>query len=108
MYFFFNEPAATEISTLSLHAAIPIWTVPARRTVFQTSFIGGSRREARFEPNIRAGCRRGREARPNEPGSRRSFSDRKSTSLNSSHANTSYAVFCLKKKQNSTTTHSSH
>src|SRR3712207_7488509 len=26
--------------------------------------------------------------------------DRKSTRLNSSHANTSYAVFCLKKKQN--------
>src|SRR5258707_2434039 len=30
-------------------------------------------------------------------------SDRKSTRLNSSHANISYAVFCLKKKQ--TTTH---
>src|SRR5947209_12300549 len=27
-----------------------------------------------------------------------SFSDRKSTRLNSSHANNSYAVFCLKKK----------
>src|SRR5438445_9132053 len=26
--------------------------------------------------------------------------DRKSTRLNSSHANTSYAVFCLKKKKN--------
>src|SRR3712207_7192316 len=26
--------------------------------------------------------------------------DRKSTSLNSSHAHTSYAVFCLKKKKN--------
>src|SRR3712207_7567240 len=28
--------------------------------------------------------------------------DRKSTRLNSSHANISYAVFCLKKKQNNT------
>src|SRR3712207_8013578 len=28
--------------------------------------------------------------------------DRKSTRLNSSHANISYAVFCLKKKQNDT------
>src|SRR3712207_7331680 len=28
------------------------------------------------------------------------FSDRKSTRLNSSHANISYAVFCLKKKKN--------
>src|SRR3712207_7888647 len=27
------------------------------------------------------------------------FEDRKSTRLNSSHANNSYAVFCLKKKQ---------
>src|SRR5947209_10982043 len=27
------------------------------------------------------------------------FKDRKSTRLNSSHANTSYAVFCLKKKR---------
>src|SRR3712207_9019997 len=29
----------------------------------------------------------------------RSFRDRKSTRLNSSHANISYAVFCLKKKK---------
>src|SRR3712207_7195332 len=31
--------------------------------------------------------------------------DRKSTRLNSSHANISYAVFCLKKKKNITPTH---
>src|SRR3712207_7096132 len=30
---------------------------------------------------------------------RRSWPDRKSTRLNSSHANISYAVFCLKKKK---------
>src|SRR3712207_7941125 len=30
------------------------------------------------------------------------FRDRKSTRLNSSHANISYAVFCLKKKKNTT------
>src|SRR3712207_7729851 len=35
-------------------------------------------------------------ARPREISSRR---DRKSTRLNSSHANISYAVFCLKKKK---------
>src|SRR3712207_8820691 len=44
-----------------------------------------------------------------EPGSRGTFGgqegtdqgqDRKSTRLNSSHANISYAVFCLKKKKN--------
>src|SRR5438445_8231409 len=33
--------------------------------------------------------------------------DRKSTRLNSSHANISYAVFCLKKKKNKTTTNHS-
>src|SRR3712207_7312151 len=32
--------------------------------------------------------------------------DRKSTRLNSSHANISYAVFCLKKKKKPTTPHS--
>src|SRR3712207_7845105 len=32
----------------------------------------------------------------------RSFLDRKSTRLNSSHANISYAVFCLKKKKKHT------
>src|SRR3712207_7646353 len=31
--------------------------------------------------------------------------DRKSTRLNSSHANISYAVFCLKKKKKTTTDH---
>src|SRR3712207_8133590 len=33
---------------------------------------------------------------------RQAFGDRKSTRLNSSHANISYAVFCLKKKKHST------
>src|SRR3712207_8429863 len=33
------------------------------------------------------------------------FGDRKSTRLNSSHANISYAVFCLKKKKQKTDTH---
>src|SRR3712207_7189240 len=33
--------------------------------------------------------------------------DRKSTRLNSSHANISYAVFCLKKKNNQPTPHHS-
>src|SRR3712207_8990831 len=33
----------------------------------------------------------------------RNYLDRKSTRLNSSHANISYAVFCLKKKKNDTT-----
>src|SRR3712207_8859897 len=35
---------------------------------------------------------------PERPGERVEVPDRKSTRLNSSHANISYAVFCLKKK----------
>src|SRR3712207_7427157 len=35
-----------------------------------------------------------------EPGALNERLDRKSTRLNSSHANISYAVFCLKKKKN--------
>src|SRR3712207_6862613 len=36
------------------------------------------------------------------------FKDRKSTRLNSSHANISYAVFCLKKKKNTSNLLSTH
>src|SRR5947209_17608648 len=43
--------------------------------------------------------RRHSAARPRQDG----LEDRKSTRLNSSHANISYAVFCLKKKKKNTT-----
>src|SRR3712207_7162515 len=36
------------------------------------------------------------------------WTDRKSTRLNSSHANISYAVFCLKKKKNNITTYNNY
>src|SRR3712207_8862940 len=42
---------------------------------------------------------RGPRAAPNRRHARRAPADRKSTRLNSSHANISYAVFCLKKKK---------
>src|SRR2546430_5828590 len=70
-FFFFNDTATTEIYTLSLHDALPIW--PGR------------------------GCSRDRVRgwnRRSLPGPK----DRKSTRLNSSHSQISYAVFCLKKK----------
>src|SRR3712207_7777508 len=84
-FFFFNDTATTEIYTLSLHDALPIWRWSSRR---------GRR------------CpRRARRARhPATPSASSSpccaAADRKSTRLNSSHANISYAVFCLKKKKN--------
>src|SRR5215203_7362529 len=76
--FFFNDTATTEIYTLSLHDALPISALvvpvytlsPASRTLTRCSSATAAR------------CR-----------------DRKSTRLNSSHANISYAVFCLKKKK---------
>src|SRR3712207_8080066 len=48
------------------------------------------------------GAHAGRGARVHRPGLvDRLLPDRKSTRLNSSHANISYAVFCLKKKNTS-------
>src|SRR5476651_855799 len=72
LFFFLNDTATTEIYTLSLHDAPPI------------SPTGSS-------PRI---CRRPRSS----PTASSRGLDRKSTRLNSSHANISYAVFCLKKK----------
>src|SRR2546430_14015935 len=82
-FFFFNDTATTEIYTLSLHDALPISRArPARRRIPMDRRTAGSLA-----------------SRP--PRSPRSWSvrDRKSTRLNSSHSQISYAVFCLKKKK---------
>src|SRR5439155_9396889 len=89
VFFFFNVSATTDIYTLSLHDALPIWLVaslacsdPCRRSgmVYEPdSPIFAARMDAAqtcFAPT----------------------KDRKSTRLNSSHVAISYAVFCLKKK----------
>src|SRR5947209_13061711 len=47
---------------------------------------------------VRRGRAPGRGEGGGQPGERAGRPDRKSTRLNSSHANISYAVFCLKKK----------
>src|SRR3712207_7075903 len=47
---------------------------------------------------------RGRRVQPHRQGRPAVGQDRKSTRLNSSHANISYAVFCLKKKKYTTDT----
>src|SRR2546429_5763736 len=72
-FFFFNDTATTEIYTLSLHDALPI---------------------------SRGRCRGGSCAVRSPAGPERRSRDRKSTRLNSSHGYISYAVFCLKKKNN--------
>src|SRR3712207_9399209 len=93
--FFFNDTATTEIYTLSLHDALPI--SPIVKTV-ATENRGLEELAAAVESyrdfqrtSEGAGGRRGAVARWRI--------DRKSTRLNSSHANISYAVFCLKKKK---------
>src|SRR3712207_8568725 len=63
--------------------------------------------KARPEGPKRADKRRRSPSVPTSPRSGRADErDRKSTRLNSSHANISYAVFCLKKKTKQKKTHS--
>src|SRR5206468_7019902 len=81
--FFFTDPAPTEIYTLSLHDALPILEL----RLFFDRALGASFRDL---------------ALGEDPASPYLADlDRKSTRLNSSHDQISYAVFCLKKKKNS-------
>src|SRR2546430_16732126 len=77
-FFFFNDTATTEIYTLSLHDALPI--LRDRR----------QRNERALGPTTSLFL---------ELAPRGNQRDRKSTRLNSSHSQISYAVFCLKKKK---------
>src|SRR2546430_13671375 len=71
---FFNDTATTEIYTLSLHDALPIYP-------HQAQVVGQNHQRHQGERCHEAGAKE----------------DRKSTRLNSSHSQISYAVFCLKK-----------
>src|SRR3712207_8863727 len=91
MFFFFNETATTEIYTLSLHDALPIFDLCCG--------IAGPGRFVTRELGCRyLGIDYSASAIDIARGRARGL-DRKSTRLNSSHANISYAVFCLKKKK---------
>src|SRR3712207_9440818 len=92
-YFFFNDTATTEIYTLSLHDALPILQI-------ETPSWGYGNSGTRFKVFKQLGVPRNTFEKIDE--------DRKSTRLNSSHANISYAVFCLKKNQNPTIKHLTH
>src|SRR5438034_10156535 len=80
-FFFFDDTATTEIYTLSLHDALPIYAGEAHQ---------GERHERR---RVLLG------SDAEQADERDDEQDRKSTRLNSSHTVISYAVFCLKKKK---------
>src|SRR3712207_7849305 len=87
VFFFFNDTATTKIYTLSLHDALPIFQQSDRRQ-HQRGDRGAGADQGGRQPEDALG-------QPRQGGG----SDRKSTRLNSSHANISYAVFCLKTKK---------
>src|SRR3712207_8809491 len=88
----FNDPATTEFYPLSLHGALPISARGYDHAwVLDADADGSLRTAARVH---HPGTGRVLEVLTDQPG----VQDRKSTRLNSSHANISYAVFCSKKK----------
>src|SRR3712207_8495960 len=86
LYFFFNDTATTEIYTLSLHDALPICRAHVGLVPRQVDAARGPDHAVVDDLDARRLLRL-------------VDGDRKSTRLNSSHANISYAVFCLKKKK---------
>src|SRR5256885_9867985 len=101
MFFFFNDTATTEIYTLSLHDALPIYMgtqiTPAVEMTRKSRQVSERPVSAQAPARRRIGCiwSSGRSQPHRSP-----HLDRKSTRLNSSHLVISYAVFCLKKKTN--------
>src|SRR2546430_9857108 len=82
-FFFFNDTATTEIYTLSLHDALPISLTIGKDVYKRIESTKPQALPAKWAGLI------------GEYGPE----DRKSTRLNSSHSQISYAVFCLKKKK---------
>src|SRR5436853_4834256 len=83
-FFFFNDSATTEIYTLSLHDALPIFE-DVKHFRAELKHLGFAQMKLLEEREVKV----------------HQFwaEDRKSTRLNSSHLGISYAVFCLKKKK---------
>src|SRR2546422_2143218 len=89
LFFFFNDTATTEIYTLSLHDALPIWLCVGWAEELRLPWAAAAKKavgnrlgQSRWTARLKDGT-----------------TDRKSTRLNSSHGYISYAVFCLKKKK---------
>src|SRR5690242_21869416 len=92
VHFFFNDTATTEIYTLSLHDALPIFVLAAKDEAHADGLsreLGELASAGSVEEAIAAA----------DVAVFAVWLDRKSTRLNSSHMSISYAVFCLKKKK---------
>src|SRR3712207_9589693 len=92
--FFFNDTATTEIYTLSLHDALPIFLYDG---IDRSGWIFQQLLKLNFHKI--STCDNYLVIDADTLFVKDTVLDRKSTRLNSSHANISYAVFCLKKKK---------
>src|SRR5690242_21472130 len=96
LFFFFNETATTEIYTLSLHDALPIYQRPVTIKADHVRRLCASLVIIAVAGEMRGGFDGQQQAGLAVVAH---IADRKSTRLNSSHMSISYAVFCLKKKK---------
>src|SRR2546429_5715506 len=113
--FFFNDTATTEIYTLSLHDALPIFQ-PDRtdqgkddhpRSSVRTRGLLNAYEGAIHAPKESLYVQKESLYVEQDYADRFQSQDRKSTRLNSSHGYISYAVFCLKKKDTLALTYTS-
>src|SRR2546429_7059517 len=93
-FFFFNDTATTEIYTLSLHDALPIFSTRSQAE----SYIRLGQVTVNGKVATKAGTAVGDNDDIKMTTTEQYVRDRKSTRLNSSHGYISYAVFCLQKK----------
>src|SRR3712207_8804423 len=98
MCFFFNDTATTEIYTLSLHDALPIYLADGGVGGGDGGDLGDLAPVLDLLGLVLDGLDRSLDRLVDALLQRHRVGDRKSTRLNSSHANILYAVFCLKKK----------
>src|SRR3712207_8535486 len=97
---FCKDTATTEIYTLSLHDALPIYRGGDGAGVRRRACLAAGRGAAPVGRHRDLSRRLpGRRPRPAEARPVPADPDRKSTRLNSSHANISYVVLCLIKTQ---------
>src|SRR5256885_5194103 len=97
-FFFFNDTATTEIYTLSLHDALPIFAARQKIVHGAVSMVDMALKELAEKHVVQLDDER-RAAMVSNLMVVLCGEDRKSTRLNSSHLVISYAVFCLKKKK---------